>query len=46
MAFAHEIISGDDREKYNLDALIEGQKNKINAVFKYGNRGIYSFNRV
>ena len=46
MALAHEIFSEDVRKKYNLDALIEGQKNKINAVFKYGDRGIYSFNRV
>ena len=29
MAFAHEIISGDDRKKYNLDTLIENQKTKL-----------------
>ena len=38
MTFVREIISRNDRENFNLDALIERQKNKVNAVFKYGNR--------
>ena len=43
MTFIYEIISKEDREKYNLDTLIEDQKNLIKTVFEYGDRGIYKY---
>ena len=43
MAFVYEVISEEDREKFNLNALFEDQKNRIKAVFEYGDRGIFKY---
>ena len=46
MAFVYGIISEEDRKKSIINIVVEGQKNKLNAVFKSVDRSVYSFNRV